>query len=86
MSRDPVEAIVESGLRRAGIQFTRQSASTKNLDFCVECAAGPVYIECKQFKTPRTEEQIERDANVIVIQGLEAARFFAAAINYKLTG
>ena len=48
------------------------------MDFYLPGAA--VYIECKRFHTPRACEQMSRVPDVIVVQGLEAARLLARLI------
>lgn len=79
---DPIEDIVEVGLRRAGIAFTRDGEADLPLDFYLP--EFGVYIECKQFSTPRKADQIEGVDNVIVIQGKTAAKLFADAISHYI--
>ena len=74
---DPIEAIVFDALTRAGIPFV-MGRQAKGLDFLM--TESDVYIECKQFHTPRTAEQMARVGNVIVIQGRGAATAFARMI------
>lgn len=69
---DPVEAIIAKALDDIGMSYRRDDP----LDFeCVDFA-----IECKQFYTDRIHKQIENRRNVIVIQGIEAAKAFAYMI------
>ena len=78
---DPVEEIVEIALNDAGIGYVRaeRMRDMPNLDFYLPDHG--IYIECKRFSTPRTAEQIEDVNNVILLQGLEAAYFFAALLD-----
>lgn len=78
---DPVEKIVAAALDAAGILFIHESE-------CREKEAQPdfylptygVAVECKQLHTPRTMKQMEREPEIIVIQGRKAARAFASLI------
>lgn len=76
---DPIERIVAAALYARGIAFARDGdksgVDTKGLDFRI--MGVDVYIECKQFHTPRTTEQMSRVDNVIAIQGRAAAKMFA---------
>lgn len=74
MIADPVERIVATGLAERGIQFVHEPDDT-NLDFYLPKYG--VYIECKRFHSERSNEQLSRAANVILIQGYEAAHCFA---------
>lgn len=77
---DPVEKIIEDALTDAGVAFKREVESdTCRLDFYLPDVG--VYIECKQFHTPRIADQMARAPNVIAIQGMDAARAFAAMIS-----
>lgn len=82
---DPIELIIADGLTRAGIKFERPQSGlqfkTRSLDFLLTDYG--VYIECKQFPTDRTIEQIAQFPNVIVIQGRAAAELFVAMINHE---
>ena len=73
---DPVEELVELALRQAGITFERKPGG---LDFYLP--TFQTYIECKQFYTARVLKQLAGTRNVILIQGMPAARAFAAMIN-----
>lgn len=42
-----------------------------------------VYIECKQFHSPRIAEQSSRAENIIFVQGIEAAKFMAELAGRK---
>ena len=74
---DPIEGLVFDALTRAGIPFV-MGRQAKGLDFLM--IESDVYIECKQFHTPRAAEQMARVENVIVIQGRGAATAFARMI------
>lgn len=71
---DPVEAIVRAALSKRGIVFTEEELNEHRLDFHLPDMATA--IECKQFYTDRITDQLQRFPNVIVIQGLQAARAF----------
>ena len=70
---DPVERIVADALDRAGVVY--ETTNSLELDFYLP--SYEIYIEVKQYHSPRISEQMSRDANVIAIQGIEAARAFA---------
>lgn len=73
---DPVEATIAVALREAWIEYvTEEDERSKNLDFYLP--AYNIHIECKRMFTPRITEQMQRVDEVIVIQGLHAARMFA---------
>lgn len=72
---DPVEKIIADALDKAGIGYRRDDAL--GLDFAL---AGDIYIEVKAYYSPRVTEQMSRAQSVIAIQGIEAAKWFAAAI------
>lgn len=71
---DPVEREVAEALDRAGITYT-VGEQTHALDF--HLPDFDVHIECKQFYSARISEQMSRHSDVIVIQGMGAARAFA---------
>lgn len=76
---DPIERIVAAALHDRGIAFARDGdisgVDTNGLDF--RLMGVDVYIECKQFHTSRTCQQLSRVDNVIAIQGRAAAEMFA---------
>lgn len=79
---DPIELIVAGGLNRAQIRFVHESDNKDQaLDFYLPDSG--VYIECKQFSTSRTSAQIANVANVIVIQGRQAALTFVELITRR---
>lgn len=77
---DPMERIVADALDAAGISYATDlgGGNPSGLDFRL---AGGVEIEVKRFHSPRIAEQMSRAENVIAIQGIEAARFFAALLH-----
>jgi len=79
MSDDPVEAIVRLGLTKAGIAFVEEEdPRALRLDFYLP--VSDVHIEVKRFYAERIAEQMSRAPNVIAIQGMKAAVFFAAVL------
>lgn len=76
---DPVEQVVADGLTAAGIPFVHESENKRQgLDFFLPDQL--VLIECKRFYSERTNDQLRPHGNVILIQGMAAARAFAAMI------
>ncbi len=79
MITDLVERIIAEGLTAKGIRFIHDGmdgvTTEKHLDFYLP--DYDVYIECKQFHSDRSSKQLKRHLNIILIQGLEAARFFS---------
>jgi len=75
---DPVEAVIFDALQSSGVRFRLGDNTPPRLDFTLlDC---DVHIECKRMHTPRTCEQMTRADNIIVIQGLDAAKAFASMI------
>jgi len=73
---DPIEQIVADALDARGIAYTSDGkGQTHGLDFRLD--GIDVYVECKQFHTPRIADQTSRVSDVIVIQGRRAAEMFA---------
>lgn len=73
--KDPVELEVAMGLDEAGIRYNHDTqGNTNGLDFYL--MDYDVYIECKAFHTERSNEQLKRAPNIILIQGIGAARLF----------
>lgn len=73
---DPCESIIAEALDRAGIQYDRNSA--QQLDFHIPRL--DIFIECKQFHSERIAAQTARAPNIIITQGLHAAKVLAAWI------
>lgn len=69
-----MEDAIERWLLANGIRYRRadDEAATR-LDFFLP--DFNVYIECKRFHTPRTNDQLKRAPNVIVVQGMECIGF-----------
>lgn len=76
--QDPIEGIVYDALKKAKVEFTLGDNTHPRLDFNLP---NMVYLECKQMHSDRISEQMSRAANVIVIQGVEAAKLFANLLN-----
>ena len=73
---DPVEKRVRSALREAGIEYIDGDRLPEALDFYLP--GLDIWIECKQHHTDRIAKQTARVANIIVIQGMQAAEVFAS--------
>lgn len=83
MLKDPVEKEMQELLDFLGIPYRLGSEGGKHqLDF--DC--GKVFIEVKQFHTPRVSEQMARAPNVIAFQGIESIRFLRRYIEAKVHG
>jgi hypothetical protein len=76
---DPVEQVVEQALIKAGIPYARERENPAGLDFYL--TEQKLYIEVKRFHTPRAVEQMSRVPEAILIQGLEAAKWFAEMLH-----
>lgn len=76
--KDPMEGTIAGALMLAGIGFEVEGPNTKGLDFYL--IDFDVYLECKRFHSNRTDEQLQRDENVIYIQGMKAAEAFASML------
>ena len=79
--KDPIEKIVADTLDAFGIAYHadgEKGNQDKRLDFYLP--HHDLFIECKQFHTKRTADQLTRHENVIVIQGKKAALFFKSLI------
>lgn len=76
MYTDPVEERIANILSSLCIEFKRNvvAPNGRNLDFHV--LKPDVWIECKQFFSDRTNEQIAGLDNIILIQGIKAAEAF----------
>lgn len=81
---DPVERIVEAALIKKGLPYvTENDPRARRLDFYLPDL--DLHIEVKQFHTPRVAEQMARSANIIVIQGMGAAKAFDLMLNMERT-
>lgn len=79
---DPMEKIVREALNKAGVKFVEEEdPRALGLDFFL--IDHGVWVEVKQFHTERVNEQMQRAPNVIVIQGVEAARYFSSLLEPK---
>ena len=82
MTKDPCEQIVAEALTQKGITFvTERERKEQQLDFYLP--DFDLFIEVKQFSTPRTAAQIAGMENVLVIQGRAAANAFAKLLELK---
>ncbi len=79
---DPVELEIARALDSIGVKWTNDEVIAKRLDFYL--LDYDVYIECKAYHSQRILGQMGRVPNIIVVQGLSAAKCFAAMI--KLVG
>ncbi|MRL69856.1 hypothetical protein, partial [Brevundimonas sp. SPF441] len=73
---DPMERMVAEAFEAAGIGFKTNTAS--GLDFAIDGA--PVFVEVKQFHTPRIAGQMARVDNVVAIQGRQAMSWFSSLV------
>ena len=76
---DPVERTVAGAFIAAGVKFIHESED-KGQKFDFFLPGYGLYIECKQFSTPRTSDQIKDREDVIVIQGKHAAHQFSCLL------
>lgn len=73
---DPIESIVRKALEASPLLFVEEEdPMAKGMDFYLPIL--DIHIEVKQFHSDRIAEQMSRAANVIAIQGADAARLFA---------
>ena len=77
--KDPMEDLIQHALENSGRPFKTENENEARLDFHLPCE--DLYIEVKQFHTPRISEQMERVDNVIVGQGPKAVKFLADLIS-----
>jgi hypothetical protein len=78
---DPCEEMVRRALVARGIEFIEEgdkAMPVPGLDFYIP--AWEVYLELKQFHSPRISDQMARADNVIAIQGKHAAYVFSCLI------
>lgn len=79
---DPVETVIALALNEAGIGYqTDAPINGSSLDFYLYNSG--VYIECKRMFTKRILRQMQSCDEIIVIQGLDAAKMFASMIAAK---
>lgn len=76
----PLERALAHALDRAGIAYFTdyEGKSPKNLDFYLPLQN--LYIEVKGGHSPRIAEQMERDYNVIAVQGMKSVNFMVRLI------
>ena len=76
VTSDPLEIEIAALLRDCEIKFTHESENKgQGLDFYLP--EYDMYIEAKQFSTPRTADQIE-GKTVIVVQGIGSLKLLKA--------
>lgn len=78
---DPMENLIEGALKAGGFAYVREGmpgASTHGLDFHLKDL--DLYIEVKQFHSPRISDQMSRAPNVIAAQGRPAVEFLAGLL------
>lgn len=78
-TNDPVEKMIGDSLTAAGFEWQHEGHPDRRddpvtLDFKI--VGGP-HVEVKRFHTPRCERQLAQVENVILVQGIEAARWFS---------
>ena len=84
---DPIEQIIERGFIAACLPYETEREhhpGREPLDFYLPTLG--VYVEVKQFHTPRIEAQMARAKNVIAIQGEAAARAFVRMLQGQKEG
>lgn len=78
---DPVEREVALTLAKHGIRYhrdLRHPMTGRVLDFFL--IDHDLFVEVKQFHTDRLEQQIAGVTNVLVVQGMPAAKAFGALL------
>lgn len=83
MITDPIERIIADGLTAAGIYYIHDGelGNSTGLDFILP--EMEIFIEVKQFFTPRILDQMSRVPNIIVIQGRDAAHAFVKILEFN---
>lgn len=74
---DPIEKIVAEGLVTSGLHFTSEKSGEHRLDFGV---GNGVFIEVKQFYTARADLALQKNENIIIVQGRRAAEWLRKAL------
>jgi len=77
---DPCELMVFDALEASGVKFTHESEGRQLIPLDFFLPDEEMYIEVKQFHSPRLFEQMSRTHNVIGIQGAVAVEWFCKAI------
>ena len=78
----PMESVIGNALIAGDYEFLDGSQTPEGLDFYL--VKEDVFIEVKQFYSERIHEQISRSKNVIVIQGVKAAKLFAEFLMFSV--
>lgn len=79
---DPIEGVVYDALVSAGIVFTMEGDADHpdhRLDF--DLTDYGVAVECKFRHSDRSNDQLSRKRDTILVQGVNAAAFFADQIS-----
>jgi hypothetical protein len=77
---DHLEKQLANSLYEANIDFVHESES-EVIDLDLFLPGSQVYIEVKQYHTPRIAAQTERHENIIVLQGKESVNYFCSLLN-----
>lgn len=76
---DPVEKEVAKALEAAGIDYLHERDNGRRIDFYLP--EFDLLIECKHSYTERTDACLQKNRNIILIQGIDAARTFYKLLN-----
>lgn len=77
-SNCPLEKAVASALTDCGIRYKGENGMSERLDFYLP--ASGVFIEVKRMQTDRSNEQLKRAENIILLQGPKAVEMFCRAL------
>jgi hypothetical protein len=83
---DPIEKIIAQALTTAEIDFIHEGqpgAIKIDLDFYLP--EFDIFIECKASHTDRVLKQLESRPNIILIQGMQAAKTFFKLLNGNIS-
>ena len=72
---DPMEMIIEQALLDVGEPYLVDNETKCNLDFYL--INHDVFIDVKQFHSPRISNQMSRAPNIIAVQGVVAVQMLA---------
>jgi hypothetical protein len=77
---DPIERIIADALDSVGIVYSHESDRPGSIPLDFYLPAYDLWIECKAYHAERIAGQMAKARDVIAIQGIGAARAFAAMI------
>jgi hypothetical protein len=77
-----LEPIVEQALKDAGVKYNREGKSNR-LDFYLP--EFDVYVEVKEYYTPRSDKQLADHENVILLQGKKSVEAFCKMLSVAIT-